>query len=174
MTASRARLMQLLEPVVAGAGHDLEDVAVSPAGRRSVVRLVVDRDGGVSLDDVAEVSRAVSAALDQLDDAEPGVLGASYVLEVTSPGVDRPLTEPRHWRRSVDRLVTAHLNDGSSSTGRVRSADDHADGGVQLDVDGVDRTLPYTELSRGIVQVEFARAGSADDSTGAGPEEPEP
>ncbi|MCU1592255.1 MAG: hypothetical protein JWP11_3511, partial [Frankiales bacterium] len=110
MTASgsgtAARLSQLLAPLVETTGADLEDVDVSKAGRRSVVRVVVDRDGGVSMDDVADVSRAVSDALDALDEAEPGMLGPSYVLEVTSPGVDRPLTLPRHWRRNVGRLVT--------------------------------------------------------------------
>src|SRR3954468_24237916 len=90
------RLTEWVGPVVAGAGYDLEELVVTPAGRRSVVRVVVDRDEGVTLDDIADVSRAVSAALDDND----GDLGPTpYVLEVTSPGVDRPLTDPRHWRR---------------------------------------------------------------------------
>ena len=98
-----ARLTGWIEPVVGAAGYDLEELVVTPAGRRSVVRVVVDRDSGVTLDDIAEVSRAVSAVLDEND----GDLGrAPYVLEVTSPGVDRPLTEPRHWRRNTGRLVT--------------------------------------------------------------------
>lgn len=170
MPASRAHLVQLLEPVVTGTGHDLEDVAVSPAGRRSVVRLVVDRDGGVDLDDVAEVSRVVSAALDQLDEAEPGVLGASYVLEVTSPGVDRPLAEPRHWRRNAGRLVTVFLRDGGSIDGRVRSSDADSSGGVLLDVDGTQRAVPYAELTRGTVRVEFSRPDVED--AGAGRSDP--
>ena len=111
MTAT-PRVLALLAPVVSSAGYDLEDLGVTAAGRRSVVRVVVDRDGGIDLDDVADVSRTVSDALDALDEAEPDALGATYVLEVTSPGVDRPLTEPRHWRRNVGRLVTATLADG--------------------------------------------------------------
>jgi ribosome maturation factor RimP len=75
--ALRPRLVQLLAPVVEGAGAELEDVSVAAAGRRSVVRVVVDRDGGVPLDDVAEVSRVVSETLDELDAAEPGLLGTS-------------------------------------------------------------------------------------------------
>ena len=94
-TASRARLLQMLTPAVESSGHDLEDVTVSPAGRRKVVRVVVDKDGGVTLDDIAEVSRAVSDVLDT-PEAEALLTGA-YTLEVTSPGVDRPLTQPRHW-----------------------------------------------------------------------------
>jgi ribosome maturation factor RimP len=83
------------------------------------------------------------------------------VLEVSSPGVDRPLTAPRHWRRSTGRLVRAVLRDGADVTGRVLSADDAEDGAVRLDVDGQQRVLPYPEVSKGLVQVEFAR--SADD-----------
>ena len=159
MSAARQRLLDVLAPVVADGGHDLEDVAVAKAGRRSVVRVVVDKDGGVSLDDVADVSRAVSEALDALDAAEPGVLGGSYVLEVTSPGVDRPLTEPRHWRRSAGRLVRAALHDGGTVTGRVVEADADAAGAVVLEVDGAQRSLAYADVARGTVQVEFSRAG---------------
>ena len=118
MSVSRARLVQLLTPAVQATGHDLEDIAVSPAGKRQVVRVVVDRDGGSTLDDVAEVSRAVSAVLDAAEQGEPELLAGAYVLEVSSPGVDRPLTEPRHWRRNLGRLVTATLTGGSAVTGR--------------------------------------------------------
>jgi ribosome maturation factor RimP len=139
----------LLAPVVSAAGFDLEDVAVTSAGRRHVVRVVVDRDGGLDLDAVAEVSRLVSDALDASD-----VTGNSpYTLEVTSPGVDRPLTEPRHWRRAGGRLVKA-----GAVTGRVIDADDDV---VRLDIDGETREIPYGELGAGHVQVEFARPGGA-------------
>ena len=106
MTAT-PRVLALLEPVVSAAGFDLEDLTVSAAGKRSIVRVLVDKDGGVTLDDVADVSRLVSEALDVADEQDPTLLGTSYVLEVSSPGVDRPLTEPRHWRRNVGRLVSA-------------------------------------------------------------------
>jgi ribosome maturation factor RimP len=161
MTASAARLTEVLAPVVEQTGADLENVDVSKAGRRSVVRVVVDRDGGVSMDDVADVSRAVSDALDALDEAEPGVLGPSYVLEVTSPGVDRPLTHARHWRRNVGRLVTVVLREGPNVTGRISSADDEA---VVLDVDGAERTLALDAIVRGTVQVEFSRKEEEEDA----------
>ena len=152
-TASRARLLQLLTPAVEATGHDLEDLTVSPAGRRKVVRVVVDKDGGVTLDDIADVSRVVSDVLDQ-PEAEAALAGA-YTLEVTSPGVDRPLTQPRHWRRSAGRLVKATLA-GGTVTGRVVEA---GDAEVTLDVDGAKRTLLYGEVSKAVVQVEFSRAG---------------
>lgn len=154
--ATAARLSELLGPILAPTGADLEAVDVSKAGKRSVVRVVVDRDGGVSLDDVADVSRVISDALDQLDEAEPGALGPSYVLEVTSPGVDRPLTAARHWRRNVSRLVTVALRDGPNVTGRIVSANDDA---LVLDVDGTSRTLALGDVLRGTVQVEFSRKG---------------
>lgn len=145
------RLQQLLEPVVAATGHDLEDLLVSPAGRRRVVRAVVDKDGGTTLDDIADVSRAVSDALDDIDAREPQLLGGAYVLEVSSPGVDRPLTHPRHWRRNLGRLVSVHLADGGTATGRLVAADDDA-----VVLEGGD-PLPLAGISRGQVQVEFSR-----------------
>jgi ribosome maturation factor RimP len=147
---SRQKVRAAVEPVVTAAGYDLEDVTVSAAGRRSVVRVIVDRDGGVDLDAVAEVSRVVSEALD--DGAVTGE--APYTLEVTSPGVDRPLTEPRHWRRNAGRLVQTSTSDGGSLTGRIVAADDDA---VVLDVDGAHRRLGYDALGAGKVQVEFSR-----------------
>ena len=156
MTASALRLSELVAPAVTAAGYDLEDLTVTSAGRRSVVRVVLDKDGGVTLDDVADASRALGDALDAADLAEPGLLGASYVLEVSSPGVDRPLTAPRHWRRNTGRLVTVTLLGGAEAVGRVTSADDAA---VVLDVDGTERVLPYAELVRGTVRVEFNRKG---------------
>jgi ribosome maturation factor RimP len=155
--ASRARLVQLLTPAVQATGHDLEDVSVSPAGRRKVVRVVVDKDGGITLDDVAEVSRVVSDLLDTPEGE--ALLAGAFTLEVTSPGVDRPLTEARHWRRSVGRLVKARLADGTTVTGRVREADDAQ---VVLDVDGSSRTLLRAEVASAQVQIEFSRAGEGD------------
>jgi ribosome maturation factor RimP len=147
--ARRDRLVELLGPVVTAEGLDLEDVTITPAGKRRLVRVVVDRDGGVSLDDVAEVSQSVSKELDASD-----LLGGSpYVLEVSSPGVDRPLTEPRHWRRALGRLVKADLRNGSSAEGRVTGADES---GVELD--GT-RRIEFDDLARGRVQVEFSRTG---------------
>jgi ribosome maturation factor RimP len=154
----------VLEPVVRAAGMDLESVRVSPAGRRRLLKLVVDADGGVGLDAIAEVSREVSVRLDA-----SGAMGeVPYTLEVSSPGVDRPLTEPRHWRRARGRLVSAPLavagEDGDGPPrraptlqGRVLAAGDTS---VTLDIDGDQVELDYSELGPGQVQVEFGRAGA--------------
>ncbi|MBN9618357.1 MAG: ribosome maturation factor RimP [Actinobacteria bacterium] len=158
---AREHLLELLAPVVSGAGYDLEDVTVTSAGRRSLVRVTVDADGGIDLDAVAVVSRLVSDSLDA--DAEnptsPRALAGTYVLEVSSPGVDRPLTEPRHWRRATGRLVTAE-HDGKTLTGRILGADDD---GVTLDVDGTRQVLAWSGLGRGKVQIEFNRADDEED-----------
>lgn len=158
-TTTRDRLVGLLAPLVEAAGLDLEDVVVVPAGRRRLVRVVVDGDDGVSLDDVAVLSHSISARLDGAD-SQPDVLGgAPYTLEVTSPGVDRPLTAPRHWRRARSRLVRATLADGGGITGRVVSADAES---VVLDADGQHRRLAFPEIARATVQVEFSRPAPAD------------
>ncbi|OLT28108.1 ribosome maturation factor RimP [Nocardiopsis sp. CNR-923] len=150
------RIAELLEPVLAKAGLDLEAVELTPAGKRRVLRVVVDSDDGVDLDTVGEVSQGVDDALDASD-----VMGElPYVLEVTSPGVDRPLTQPRHWRRSRGRLVRATLADGGEVTGRVTGADDQ---GITLDVEGQPRTFAHAELAKGKVQVEFRRDADAAD-----------
>jgi ribosome maturation factor RimP len=166
-----ARLAGWIEPVVGSAGYDLEELLVTPAGRRSVVRVVVDRDEGVSLDDVAEISRAVSEVLDKFDE---GMGRTPYVLEVSSPGVDRPLTEPRHWRRNLGRLVTVTVGRAGSTddvTGRITAVED---AGVTLAVEAkgkpgakrrppTPRQVPWDELGPGRVQVEFGRVDPAGD-----------
>lgn len=151
----KAALAELLTPVVEGSGHDLEEITVSQAGRRRVVRVVVDADGGVDLDAIAAVSRDVSAALDATD-----VLGGSpYVLEVTSPGVDRPLTQPRHWRRAAGRLVRFTTTEGAEVQGRVLAADEEE---IRLDVAGEERVYPLAAAGPGRVQVEFRRIEAED------------
>lgn len=149
---NRDQLVAALAPVVSNAGYDLEDLEIAGSGRRTVLRVVVDRDGGFGLDDVADLSRDVSAVLDD-DDVLPG----SYVLEVSSPGVDRPLTLPRHWRRNVDRLVLVEFTEGDAVTGRVVSASETA---AVLDVDGETRDIPYAEITSAKVQVELRRRQS--------------
>jgi ribosome maturation factor RimP len=148
----REALRAVVATVVAGVGYDLEELTVSRAGRRYLVRAIVDADGGVSLDAIADVSRAVSAALDQAEAAGGELVAGEYQLEVSSPGVDRPLTQPRHWRRNRGRLVKVSAG-GRQLTARVLDADET---GVLLDIDS-GRHIAYPELGPGRVQVEFHR-----------------
>jgi ribosome maturation factor RimP len=154
MPPARADLLDLLAPVVAAAGYDLEDVTVTVAGRRSLVRVIVDADEGVDLDGVADVSRAVSDVLDGGD-----AFAGPFVLEVSSPGVDRPLTEPRHWRRARGRLATVPVGD-ETLTGRITGT---SGAGVVLDIDGTARELAWSDLGAGRVQVEFNRKDAGED-----------
>ncbi|CAO5148715.1 Ribosome maturation factor RimP [Frankia sp. AiPs1] len=161
--AIRPQLRDRLAVALSGAGFDLEDVAVTKAGARSLVRVVVDRDGGIDLDAVADASRTVSELLDAAEAAGDALIGGPYVLEVTSPGVDRPLTAPRHWRRAVGRLVTIRDLDGGEVSGRVLSADE---AGADLSVPvgparrgrparhRTDRVL-FERVARATVEVEF-------------------
>jgi ribosome maturation factor RimP len=148
---SAERVRSVLAPLVTGHGFDLEDVTVTPAGRRKLLRVVVDRDGGVDLDAVAELGRAASRLL---DDTDP-LGGQPYVLEVSSPGVDRPLREPRHWRRAVGRLVVVETEEGRELSGRLVAADQES---VTVETAGERRRLALGEVRRGRVQVEFAPA----------------
>lgn len=148
---STDELTTLLRPIVAGANADLEAVMIRKAGSRSVVVVSVDRDGGVELDSIAELSRRISETLDESD-----VMGQTpYVLEVGSPGVDRPLTEPRHWRRAKlgDRLVKVNTTDGQQVTGRIAVVDESS---VTLAVVGQeDLQVPFVQIAKAVVEVEF-------------------
>ncbi|MEV6552389.1 ribosome maturation factor RimP [Streptomyces sp. NPDC051597] len=155
-TTQSERLRGLLEPLVSAKDLDLEEIEVSRAGRRRMLRIVVDSDEGVELDTCAELSRAVSDALDESD-----VMGdEEYVLEVTSPGAERPLSEPRHYVRATGRLARLTLNEGGELVARVLSADEE---GVDLEVPGVKgrkataRRLAFSEIAKARVEIEFNR-----------------
>lgn len=163
IASARARIRGVIEPVTVAAGLDLEDVVVTRMGRRHLIRVVVDADGGVDHDGLGALSQKISAVLDAAE--EPGGelcgLGVleSYTLEVSSPGVSRPLTLPRHWRRSVGRLVKVKAGE-RTVRGRIVSADEEA---VTLNVDGQEQTYPLGELGPGRVQVEFRDIGDEED-----------
>lgn len=155
-----AAIEAVVNPVLEGFGLELDALEVVPAGKRRVVRIVVDGDGpkgrGPLLDDIASASRAVSDALD----GSEAMGQAAYTLEVSSRGVGRPLTAPKHWRRNATRLVRIDLAGGSQVTGRITAADEDA---VELDVDGTLRRLRYADMTKALVQVELNRRASADD-----------
>lgn len=154
------RLREAVEPIAAG--HDLvvEVADARPRGRSRTVSIVLDlADGPGSLgsDLLGQVTREISDALDAAD-----VIDGAYTLEVSSPGTDRPLTQPRHFRRAQRRLVRIVTADGDTLMARVRSADD---AGVTLRVVGNDddMTLPYAEITSAVVEVELRRAQEEED-----------
>jgi ribosome maturation factor RimP len=150
---TRDRLSGVLTAPLAASGLDVEAIDLTPAGKRRLLRVAVDKDGGVTLDDIAEATREVSRLLDESD-----VMGEHpYTLEVTSPGTDRPLTLPRHWRRNRGRLVKVSCTDGRTLTGRITdTGEDHA----VLDVDGTPQELSLAQVAKAKVQIEFNRKES--------------
>jgi ribosome maturation factor RimP len=163
LTAVRERVREIIEPVLTGAGYDLEDLAVRQAGRRHQLRVTVDGDGGVSLDVISDLSRAIAQALDETEAQGEEVIPGEYQLEVSSPGIDRPLTLPRHWRRAVGRMVSVKAP-GGMVTGRVKTADATA---VTLEIAEKKsvrpQTYPLAELGPGHVQIEFHRLDEVSD-----------
>lgn len=160
-TTQSDRLRALLEPLVAAKGLDLEDIELSKAGKRRMLRIIVDSDEGVELDVCAELSREVS---DQLDASD--TMGEDeYVLEVSSPGADRPLSEHRHYVRAIGRLVKFQLDaDGEKGAGeliaRILDVDDE---GLDLEVPGVKgrkataRRIAFSDIAKARVEIEFNR-----------------
>lgn len=158
-TTQSERLRELLEPLVTSQGLDLEEIAVDSVGRKRVLRVVVDSDTGADLDQIADVSRALSAKLDETD-----AMGAGeYTLEVGTPGAERLLKEHRHYVRAVDRLVKFQLTEGDELVARILKVDDD---GLDLEVPGVKgrkataRRLAFSDVDKARVQVEFSRKDS--------------
>lgn len=155
-TTQSDRLRGLVEPLVSAEQLDLEEIEVSRAGRRRVLRIIVDSEEGVELDTCAELSRAVSAMLDETD-----AMGEDeYVLEVSSPGADRPLTEHRHYVRATGRLARLQLREGGELVARILAVDDE---GLDLEVPGVkgrkptSRRIAFDEIAKARVELEFNR-----------------
>ncbi len=153
-------LTTLLEGVVSPLGLGIDAIEVVPAGKRSVLRIVVDGDGpkgsGPTMDEIADATRAISTALDEsnADGNQP------YTLEVSSRGTSRPLTKPAHFRRNRTRLVKLTLDGGETLTGRITDA---SDDDVTVDVDGTKRTIELATITKALVQIEMNRPAGLDD-----------
>ena len=140
------------QAVCTSLGVDLEDCSVKNAGRREVLTVVVDKDGGVDLDEVAKISSAISELLDSIEELEEN----PFVLEVTSPGTDRPLTHVRHWRRAISRLVdVSFIGEQTNSLIRVQSVEGEQISGTDPQGNVVVFRIP--DIDKGIVQIEFNR-----------------
>lgn len=169
-TTQSERLRELLEPLVSSQGLDLEEIAVDTVGRKRVLRVVVDSDTGADLDRIADVSRALSAKLDETD----AMGSAEYTLEVGTPGAERALTEHRHYMRATGRLVRFQLAEGGDLVARILAADEE---GLDLEVPGVKgrkataRRLAFDDIAGARVQVEFNRKDDASEKNNKKEEE---
>ncbi|MCT9009684.1 ribosome maturation factor RimP [Streptomyces sp. NPDC054766] len=155
-TTQSERLRELLDPLVSSQGLDLEEIEVETVGRKRVLRVVVDSDEGADLDAIADVSRALSAKLDETD-----AMGAGeYTLEVGTPGAERELKEHRHYVRATDRLVKFQLADNEELLARILRVEDD---GLDVEVPGVKgrkptaKRLAFADIVKARVQVEFSR-----------------
>ncbi len=162
---SQTQVIELLGGEFARAGYEIEDVVIDGRLRPPRITVIADGDTALDLDTVAALSRSAAALLDALDG-----IGDRYVLEVSSPGVDRPLTNEKHFRRARGRKVELELSDGSQLTGRVGQT--HADAVALVVRDGRDwavREIPLAEIAKAVVQVEFSSPSQAElDLAGVG------
>lgn len=149
-----SELAELLEPVVSEFSFDLDDIEITRSGGQRILDVTIDGDSGVNLDEVAEVSRAISEFLDQSD----AMGNEPYVLEVGTRGVTKPLTKPVHWARNIGRLVNV-AGDAINAVGRIVEFDDPD---VTLDINGKSRTLSIKEISRANIEVEFKKMPKED------------
>ena len=152
--ALKDQISELVTPAVSDLGFYLEDVHIATPGNHRIVTCIVDGDASLNLDQVTSVSRIISELLD-----EAAFMGETpFTLEVTSPGVDRPLTQPRHFAKNADRLLKIIKLDGSEITGRILSNTDHD---VTLTIavkkETTEQTVSLTDIKRAVVEIEFNR-----------------
>jgi ribosome maturation factor RimP len=137
-----------ITPALSNLGFYLEDVVITTAGRRSMITVIVDGDTHLSLDQVTQVTKAIGEIIENIQS-----LGQSpFTLEVTSPGLDRPLTKPRHWRKNINRLVKVVLLDGKEIKGRVRDS-------TQISATIDEQVINLSDIKRAILEIEFKQVG---------------
>ena len=135
-------------PALSALGFYLEDVTITSAGRRSMLTVIVDGDTHLSLDQVTSATKAIGEIVESLQS-----LGDTpFTLEVTSPGLDRPLTKPRHWHKNIDRLVKVVLSDGKEVKGRIKAVSEES-----ATVD--DSEINFADIKRASLEVEFKQVG---------------
>ena len=153
-------ITDLISPAVTEAGFYLEEVQIASPGSHRTVTCVVDGPTPLNLDQVTVVSRIISELLDSSD----AIGDTPFTLEVTSPGVDRPLTEVRHWTKNLTRLIKTTLNDGSIITGRLTEFDE-SNATLVENIKGriKNHTVAFSEIKRAVVEFEFNRKDAVDE-----------
>ena len=137
-----------ITPALSDLGFYLEDITITSAGRRSMITVIVDGDNHLSLDQVTVATKAIGEIVENIQ----SLVQAPFTLEVTSPGLDRPLTKPRHWRKNIDRLVKIVLLDGKEIKGRVKDVSE-----ISTTVD--DQVVKFSEIKRATLEIEFKQVG---------------
>ena len=144
----KEEISAVITPALTSLGFYLEDLNITSAGKRSLLTVIVDADRHLSLDEVTVATKAISEIVENI----PALGSTPFTLEVTSPGIDRPLTKPRHWRKNINRLVKIVLLDGSQITGRIKQAGESA-----ATIDEI--VINYLDIKRANLEIEFKQVG---------------
>ncbi len=142
--SSKEQVAAAITPIIESLGFYLEDIAITSAGKRSMLTVIVDGDTHLSLDQVTVATKAISEIVENL----PTLGNNPFTLEVTSPGLDRPLTKPRHWQKNKDRLIKIILNDGKEIKGRIKDSTQTA---VTVD----EQVINFADMKRATLEIEF-------------------
>ena len=144
--SNKEQVLAVITPAIESLGFYIEDITITSAGKRSMLTVIVDGDTHLSLDQVTVATKAISEIVENL----PTLGNNPFTLEVTSPGLDRPLTKPRHWRKNQDRLIKIVLTDGNEISGRIK---DSTETSVTVD----DQTINFVDIKRATLEVEFKK-----------------
>ena len=142
--SNKEQVAAVITPAIQALGFYVEDISITAAGRRSMLTVIVDGDTHLSLDQVTVATKAISEIVENL----PTLGNNPFTLEVTSPGLDRPLTKPRHWRKNKDRLIKIVLNDGKEVTGRLKDS-------TEADVTVDEQNVKFADIKRATLEIEF-------------------
>jgi ribosome maturation factor RimP len=145
--SNKEQVAAAITPAIESLGFYVEDIAITSAGKRSMLTVIVDGDTHLSLDQVTVATKAISEIVENL----PTLGNNPFTLEVTSPGLDRPLTKPRHWQKNKDRLIKIILNDGKEITGRIKDSTQSA---VTVD----EQVVNFADMKRATLEIEFKQA----------------
>lgn len=144
MEKVKAEITAAIEPIIKATGNYLEDITIQSAGKRRMITVLVDGQTHLNLDQVTAITKDISEVMENL----PGLGDIPFTLEVSSPGIDRPLTLARHWRKNLGRLVAVTLQDGNVIKGRIGQAS-------EKDVAIDEATISFDEIKKAILEVEF-------------------
>jgi ribosome maturation factor RimP len=144
--SNKEQVLAVITPAIESLGFYIEDITITSAGKRSMLTVIVDGDTHLSLDQVTVATKAISEIVENL----PTLGNNPFTLEVTSPGLDRPLTKPRHWRKNQDRLIKIVLNDGKEKMGRIK---DSTESSVTVD----EQVINFADIKRATLEVEFKK-----------------
>lgn len=144
----KEEISAVITPALASIGFYLEDLTITSAGRRSIITVIIDGDSHLSLDQVTVATKAISELIENISNLGDN----SFTLEVTSPGLDRPLTKPRHWQKNIDRLVRVIMLDTKEIKGRIKSANNDS---VLID----ENNIFFVDIKRATLEVEFKQVG---------------